>query len=105
MGRRLGMSLSRQTGTGRPGRARYRWISRGGGLAPAKLPLLRETLWHAAGPVRSSHDLAAARARLAPLAASGWQAGLACALLHAATQRRTSLGAHWREDLPRSVSR
>jgi L-aspartate oxidase len=61
---------------------------------------LRALLWRILGPVRSGDAIARARAALDAMAAAGWQARLARALVGAAAQRLESLGAHWREDRP-----
>lgn len=95
-GRRLGAALA-VAGVG-GGQGAYRWIERGAGLPTAALTVVREWLWQAAGPVREASALRQAWQRCDVLAAAGWQARLAKALLRAARLRKQSLGAHERCD-------
>ncbi len=97
-GRRVGGDLSH--GRRAPPRhsGSFQLLDRGAGLATDQLAMLRDTLWHAAGPVRSAATMAQATAQLEPWAAMGWQANLACRLLAAASCSPRNLGAHWRDD-------
>lgn len=96
-GRRLG-ALLRQLPVPDGGGGRHRIVRRPPALAPAGLMQLRMLMSHAMGPVRSEASLTAALETCAALAARGWQARLAQAMLAAALQRRSSLGAHYRCD-------
>lgn len=96
-GRRLGVHLARQYPIGHDD-ARLALIECGPGLSGPDLQLLRDTLWQAAGPIRTAQGLREGIETLEPLAARGWQARLGQSLLLAAYRRRTSIGAHWRED-------
>ncbi len=96
-GRRLGQYLC-QHATPAAGVDALHWISCGESLAADETTLVTETLWQAAGPVRSGPAMRAALQRLEPLASRGWQAALAHRLLQAALTRPQSLGAHFRSD-------
>ncbi|MBP6439397.1 MAG: hypothetical protein KA280_08025, partial [Thermomonas sp.] len=74
------------------------WVGLGPALPPPALQRLRALMGAAMGPVRNHAGLQAALDECEGLAAEGWQAGLARALLAAALQRRRSLGAHYRDD-------
>ncbi|WP_206858283.1 FAD-binding protein [Lysobacter changpingensis] len=76
----------------------FRTVALGEGLGASALATVRRTLWHAAGPVRTKLALASAIREIRAMAASGWQARVAQAVLEAALQRPASLGAHWRVD-------
>ena len=67
-------------------------------MPPPALQRLRGLMGAAMGPVRNGAALRAALLECDALAAEGWQAGLARAMLAAALQRRHSLGAHYRDD-------
>lgn len=95
-GRRLGGHLARHAPTARCGR--FKLVDRGAGLDAEPLAALRDTLWAAAGPVRSACAMAQAAAQLRAWADSGWEARLALALLAAARRSPRNLGAHWRDD-------
>lgn len=58
----------------------------------------RMLLSQAMGPVRNGTAMTAALTEIEALAAVGWQAGVALALLAAALRRKDSLGAHFRSD-------
>ncbi len=96
-GRRLGAYLGRlepvQLDEGKP-----LIIERGSDLSSEDLQLLRETLWHAAGPIRSAQSLQEGIANIEPMLGRGWQARLGQHILHAALRRSNSIGAHWREE-------
>lgn len=94
--RRLGAMLAAQPT--HAVRGAMRWHGIGAGLAAAPLSALRELLWQAAGPVRTSEGLRQALHTCAMRRDEGWQAWLAMSLLSAALRRRDSLGAHWRID-------
>ena len=96
-GRRLGKRLSTHALQARNGPS-Y-WCERGASLPLAQLHRLRALLWSAAGPLRNGTGLRRALTECAEQQASGWQAGLAIALLAAALQRPESLGAHYRTDM------
>jgi L-aspartate oxidase len=95
-GRRLGEGLSHAAEAVVAGPTRV--VERGPSLPPAELAVLRELLWHAAGPIREARSLRDAWHACAVLAEAGWQAQLGKALLRAMRLRTRSLGAHWRED-------
>lgn len=97
-GRRVGSQLARRRHAPLRHCGSFDLVDRGAGLATDQFAMLRETMWRAAGPVRSATTMAHAIAELGPLAAMGWQAGLARALLAAALRRPHNLGAHWRDD-------
>jgi len=103
-GRRLGAHLAQRPPVLRCRQAAFELRERGTGLGGSELAVLRETMWHAAGPQRLAETLAQAIAQLRPMAANGWEARLADALLHATLQRPCSLGAHWRDDAPAPAS-
>lgn len=95
-GRRLGSHLREQQSVRHDGGCLL--VERGAGLHSDDLRLLRETLWQAAGPIRTAQNLQHGIDTLAPLLARGWQARLGQSLLAAALRRTTSIGAHWRDD-------
>ena len=95
-GRRVGRHLARFRTLG--GGSGFGLVERGDGLAGDDCVRLRETMWQAAGPVRTGGAMAQAMLELGPVAALGWEAGLAHALLAAALDNPRSLGAHWRDD-------
>ncbi|HUH90423.1 MAG TPA: FAD-binding protein, partial [Lysobacter sp.] len=99
-GRRLGAHLasSGAADAGDAGAGETLQIERGPGLGADGLRELRALMWHAAGPVRSTGRLQEAVARTTVMGEAGWQARLANAILLAALQRRTSVGAHWRKE-------
>ncbi|HSM12308.1 MAG TPA: FAD-binding protein [Lysobacter sp.] len=100
-GHRLGKQLAAAATLPRGLRAggpTTQWCERGPGLQQGELAMLRDILWNAAGPVRSAKAIRAGMAAGALLAANGWQARVALALLGSALRRGRSLGAHWRED-------
>lgn len=97
-GRRLGARLACKDPVSQGCAGQSVLIERGPGLADKDLRFLRDTLWHAAGPVRTAHQLREGLEGVESLVASGWQARLAHSLLRAAWRRRTSIGAHWRGD-------
>ncbi len=96
-GRRLGAHLAQSVPAAVDGGA-VRRVLRGPDLDTPALVRLSDLLSAAAGPVRTAAGLAAALAEVRDLASSGWQAGLAAALMQAARDRRGSLGAHWLDD-------
>ncbi len=101
-GRRLGASLATQhtdaiaASEGAAGTLEL--VSRGPGLEGEALQLLRDTMGHAASPVRTAKALLEASETLAPLARLGWDARLGQSILACAYRRQTSLGTHWRAD-------
>ncbi len=95
-GRRLGAHLRHREQSRSD--ARFHWAELGTALDAASLAVLRHRLWTAAGPARSGGALVAALRDATQMAASGWQARVARAVLDAALRRRRSLGAHWRAD-------
>lgn len=97
-GRRLGSHLASQPSKAY-GATDHILIERGPGLAAAELQSLRDILWRAAGPVRSTRSLREGLQSLEALATRGWQARLGRSLLRAAYIRRVSVGAHWRDDI------
>lgn len=97
-GRRVGNLLARRRYPPRRYCGSFQQVDRGPDLATDQFARLRETMWRAAGPVRSANAMAQAIVELGPLAAMGWQARLARALLAAALCSSRNLGAHWRED-------
>ena len=97
-GCRLGNHLARRSPVPLRDGGAFQLVDRGAGLAADQFAILRETMWHAAGPVRSATTMAQAIAQLAPLAAIGWEARLARTLLTAALHRPRNLGTHWRDD-------
>ena len=97
-GRRVGRHLARCRDVPSRDCTGFRLIDRGAGLATDGFATLRETMWRAAGPVRTATMMAQALAELAGLAAKGWEAGLARMVLAAALDNPRSLGAHWRDD-------
>ena len=96
-GRRLGQWLAAVSGAENRG-GEAAWVGLGPALPPPALQRLRALMGAAMGPVRNHAGLQAALDECEGLAAEGWQAGLARALLAAALQRRRSLGAHYRGD-------
>ncbi|HEY5611973.1 MAG TPA: L-aspartate oxidase [Lysobacter sp.] len=96
-GRRVGRHLARSCRPAPEGGAGL-LVERGAGLTGDGCARLRETMWNAAGPVRTGAMMAKAMAELDPLAAVGWEARVAHALLAAALDNPCSLGAHWRDD-------
>jgi L-aspartate oxidase len=107
-GRRLGAYLGRQQSrTADGGMTTFELVSRGPSLNREALQLLRDTMGHAAGPIRTAKGLLEASETLAPLARRGWQARLGQSILACAYRRQASIGAHWREDdavMPPSAS-
>ena len=97
-GRRIGSHLARRLCARPRHYGRFELVGRGPGLATDQFAMLRETMWRAAGPVRSAITMAQAIAELGPLVAMGWQARLARGLLAAALRNPRNLGVHWRED-------
>lgn len=95
-GHRIGRILRAQP-AGPPGSGAFTLLERGPGLNGPQLHEVRQLLWHAAGPVRSWATMNRALPTLRALSAHGWQARVALALLSAAANRRTSVGAHWQE--------
>lgn len=94
-GRRLGARLARAPHPApRPG-VRGHLAERGRPLATAEVDAVRRALWDAAGPVRAPAPLARAAARMRDMAAAGWQARVAGAVLAAAAANPRSVGAHW----------
>ncbi|MEO6263687.1 MAG: FAD-binding protein [Luteimonas sp.] len=106
-GRRVGSHLARRRHAPLRQRGSCELVARGEGLAADQFAMLRETMWRAAGPVRSATRMAQAIEELGPLAAMGWEARLARTLLAAALRSPRNLGAHWREDayIPATASR
>lgn len=99
-GRRLGAILA--TERFQPASGPAHWVERTAATPPDALAALRGLLWRAAGPVR---EAAALRDALHACGAGdgGWQTRLAAALLRAMQARRTSLGAHFRQDSARAA--
>ncbi|MFE0499215.1 L-aspartate oxidase [Lysobacter soli] len=95
-GRWLGAHL--RLAPSRTSRDAFRTRELGDSLDAGALAAVRRRLWDAAGPVRTRAALSAAVREMKAMAASGWQARVAHAVLHAALLRRASLGAHWRAD-------
>ncbi|MGY0558641.1 MULTISPECIES: L-aspartate oxidase [unclassified Lysobacter] len=110
-GRRLGAHLASgraadasAVGASRGVVAKAVSIERGPGLAADGLHGLRALMWHAAGPARSADRLREAITRMEALETAGWQARLANAILRAALDRQSSVGAHWRSDCAATAS-
>lgn len=99
-GRRIGAYLAEQPAqsSSATGMTALELIKRGPGLGREALQLLRDTMGHAAGPLRTAKILRQASEAVAHLARGGWQARLGRDLLACAYQREASIGAHWRAD-------
>lgn len=95
-GRRLGRRCSDMR-LPSPGAGAERWMERGASADNEALVRLRTLSWQALGPLRTNRGMTAAQARILEDAAlSGtWQGQLISRVLHAALQRRRSLGAHY----------
>jgi L-aspartate oxidase len=96
-GRRLGAWLAQKTAR-IPSDGVPEIVALGPGLSADAMVELRALLWRVMGPVRYGDLITGARPMLDALADAGWQGRLARRLVDAASQRRNSLGAHWRED-------
>lgn len=98
-GRRLGRRLA-DVRLHLPRQGAERWVDRGTSADPAPLARLRALAWSALGPVRDGAGMAAAQRDLQGDASlhDSWQGKLVARFLHAAMQRRHSLGAHFRAD-------
>ncbi|MGB3394224.1 MAG: FAD-binding protein, partial [Stenotrophomonas sp.] len=96
-GRRLGTLLSALPDAGNT-QGKCTLAPRKPSLDAPRLAGLRELMMRAMGPLRSGEDLQAALQECEALAAHGWQAALAQAMLEAALQRTQNLGAHSRID-------
>ncbi|KRG83750.1 fumarate reductase [Stenotrophomonas daejeonensis] len=96
-GRRLGARLGDLPDTGHA-HGECTLVRREPSLDAPRLAGLRELMMRAMGPVRSGGELRAALQERSALAADGWQATLAQAMVEAALHRTRSLGAHFRID-------
>ncbi len=97
-GLRVGRQLARHTQAAPQPCGRTQLRERGAGLATEPYALLRDTMWRAAGPVRSASTMARAMRVLRPLSELSWEARLASAVLAAALHSPRNLGAHFRDD-------
>ena len=98
-GRRLGQHLS-HVRMHAPFQGKERWVDRGKAADGHALNSLRRLAWSTLGPVRHGKRMAIASERLQsePRLGDTWQGKLLARFLVAASQRRLSLGAHYRAD-------
>ncbi len=98
-GRRLGRHLA-DVRLHMPERGQERWVDQGPAADAGTLAELRQLAWTALGPVRHGARMTEAgeNLRADPRFRDAWQGKLLARFLHAALQRRHSLGAHFRED-------